>query len=468
MAKLNQICINGDCSETPNAFAKVNVDGTVLSADSNDDTLNVEAGTNITLTPNIASDTVEISAPNVYNKTEVDNLISGVGGLKWVKDVDGSGQTSLQGVVENDVEDNVVTGSYAHAEGTITQATGTAAHAEGRNTQATNLGAHSEGEATTASGYAAHAEGESTQASEYTAHAEGYTSVASGRYSHAEGEYNIASGTGSHAEGYNNDARGDYQHVGGKFAEYDDNDTYAVMIGNGTSSSNRKNAFALDWNGNATFDGRVDADNVGIHYIASGNQNLNNYTTEGVWYFSGGATLTNAPNGAVNGWLEVLPSMGGDVKQFWHRHGSNPTTFKDEYIRLYGSGSWGSWEKIATESDIAGAFDTTQTVETNRIIRTTKLPDGTMICSMKVNITTAISGTWGAIYYSPLASLGNWPTAFIATPVITATLDGGPDAWVGTIRNTSTTFVGSTYLYRAVAQVSSTYSLSVIAIGRWQ
>lgn len=467
MAKLNQICINGDCSETPNAFAKVNVDGAVLSADSNDDTLNVEAGTNITLTPNIASDTVEISAPNVYNKTEVDNLISGVGGLKWVKDVDDSG-VSLQGVVENDVEDNVVTGSYAHAEGTITQATGTAAHAEGRNTQATNLGAHSEGEATTASGYAAHAEGESTQASGYTSHAEGYTSVASGRYSHAEGEHNIASGTGSHAEGYNNDARGDYQHVGGKFAEYDDNDTYAVMIGNGTSSSNRKNAFALDWNGNATFDGRVDADNVGIHYITSGNQNLDNYTTEGVWYFSGATTLTNAPNGAVNGWLEVLPYMSGNVKQFWHRHGSNPTTFKDEYIRLYSSGSWGSWEKMATESDIAGAFDTTQTVETDRIIRTTKLPDGTMICSMKVNITTAISSTWGTIYYSPLASLGNWPIAFIATPVITATLDGGPDAWVGTIRNTSTTFVGSTYLYRAVSQVSSTYSLSVIAIGRWQ
>lgn len=452
MAKLNQICINGDCSETPNAFSKVNVDGAVLSADSNDDTLNVEAGTNITLTPNIASDTLEISAPNVYNKAEVDNLISGVGVLKYVKDVDPGG-----GVVANDVNYNTANGGNAFAEGESTTASGADSHAEGFETEA--------------SGDAAHAEGLETTASNDGSHAEGYSTTASGLYSHAEGESNTASGKGSHVEGFNNDARGDYQHVGGKYAEYDDNNTYAMMIGNGTSSSNRKNAFALDWNGNATFDGRVDADNVGIHYITSGSRNLNSYTTEGIWYFAGTATLTNTPNNAINGWLEVLPgdvSGTGAVKQIWHRHGSNPNTFKDEYIRLKSSGSWGSWEKIATESDIAGAFDTTQTVETNRIIRTTKLPDGTMICSMKVNITTAISGTWGAIYYSPLASLGNWPTAFIATPVITATLDGGPDAWVGTIRNTSTTFVGSTYLYRAVSQVSSTYSLSVIAIGRWQ
>ena len=452
MAKLNQICINGDCSETPNAFAKVNVDGAVLSADSNDDTLNVEAGTNIILTPNIASDTVEISAPNVYNKAEVDNLISGVEGLKYVKDVGTRG-----GVVANDVTHNTASGDYAFAEGEDTEASGADSHAEGFETVASGDAAHAEGFEASASGDGSHAEGNST--------------TASGDWSHAEGEHNISSGTGSHAEGYNNDARGDYQHVGGKFAEYDDNDTYAVIIGNGTSSSNRKNAFALDWNGNATFDGRVDADNVGIHYITSGSRNLNSYTTEGIWYFAGTATLTNTPNNAINGWLEVLPADvtgTGAVKQIWHRHGSNPNTFKDEYIRLKSSGTWGSWEKMATESDIAGAFDTTQTVETNRIIRTTKLPDGTMICSMKVNITTAISTAWGAIYYSSLASLGNWPTAFIATPVITATLDGGPDAWVGTIRNTSTTFVGSTYLYRAASQVSSTYSLSVIAIGRWQ
>lgn len=428
MADLQQFCINGDCSE-------------LMDAD------------------DYYTKTETYNKTEVYNKTqtytkaEVDALISGGGsGLIYVQDVSPTG-----GVKTNDVTTNVASGNYAFASGAGNSASGTASHVEGENNTASGDGSHAEGWATAASNDAAHAEGTST--------------TASGIYSHAEGESNIASGKGSHVEGFNNDARGDYQHVGGKYAEYDNNNTYAMMIGNGTSSSNRKNAFALDWNGNATFDGRVDADNVGIHYITSGSRDLNSYTTEGIWYFAGTVTLTNAPNNAINGWLEVLPADvtgTGAVKQIWHRHGSNPNTFKDEYIRLKSSGTWGSWEKMATESDIAGAFDTTQTVETNRIIRTTKLPDGTMICSMNVNITTEITSTWGSIYYSPLASLGNWPTAFIATPVITATLSSGPDAWVGTIRNTSTTFVGSTYLYRAASQVSSTYSLSVIAIGRWK
>lgn len=294
MAKLNQICINGDCSETPSAFAKVNVDGTVLSADSNDDTLNVEAGTNITLTPNIASDTVEISAPNVYNKTEVDDLISGIGGLKWVKDVDGSGQTSLQGVVENDVANNVVTGMYSHAEGEGTTASGLKSHAEGEDTVASGDMSHAEGRNSVASGYNAHAEGSLTQASGGASHAEGYFAKATGQASHAEGyntkatasnahaegilsqataeeahaegEETLASGESSHAEGSNTEASGSTshaegmrtkassrnQHVQGRYNVEDANDVYAHIVGNGTSNANRSNAYALKWTGAST------------------------------------------------------------------------------------------------------------------------------------------------------------------------------------------------------------------------
>lgn len=429
MADLQQFCINGDCSE-------------LMDAD------------------DYYTKTETYNKTEVYNKTqtytkaEVDALISGGGGsgLIYVQDVSPTG-----GVKTNDVTTNVASGNYAFASGAGNSASGTASHVEGENNTASGDGSHAEGWATAASNDAAHAEGTST--------------TASGIYSHAEGESNIASGKGSHVEGFNNDARGDYQHVGGKFAEYDDNNTYAMMIGNGTSSSNRKNAFAVDWNGNATFDGRVDADNVGIHYITSGSRNLNDYKTEGIWYFSTGATLTNAPNNAVNGWLEVFTdtvSGGLSVKQIWHRHGSNPSTFKDEYIRLYGSSTWGSWEKMATESDVTGAFDSTQTVESTRIIRTTKLPDGTMICSFRLNVTTAITTAWGSIFYSSLLSLGNWPTAFAATPAVTVSLEGASDAWVGAVKNVSTTSAGNTYLYRATSQASNPFTLSVIAIGRWQ
>ena len=268
--------------------------GTVLSADSNDDTLNVEAGTNITLTPDIASDTVEISAPNVYNKTEVDNLISGVGGLKWVKDVDGSGQTSLQSVVENDVANNVVTGMYSHAEGEGTTASGLKSHAEGEDTVASGDMSHAEGRNSVASGYNAHAEGSLTQASGGASHAEGYFAKATGQASHAEGyntkatasnahaegilsqataeeahaegEETLASGESSHAEGSNTEASGSTshaegmrtkassrnQHVQGRYNVEDANDVYAHIVGNGTSNANRSNAYALKWTGAST------------------------------------------------------------------------------------------------------------------------------------------------------------------------------------------------------------------------
>ena len=461
MATLSQICINGDCSEEPNGFSRIRVDGMQIDADSPSDTLNINAGTNITLTPDVGTDTMEISAPDVYNKTEtytkaeVDALIQGGGsGLIYVQDVSPTG-----GVKANDVATNVASGNYAFASGAGNSASGTASHVEGENNTASGDGSHAEGWATVASNDAAHAEGTST--------------TASGIYSHAEGESNTASGKGSHVEGYNNDARGEYQHVGGKYAEYDNNNTYAMMIGNGTSSSNRKNAFALDWNGNATFDGRVDADNVGIHYITSGTHNLNNYKSEGMWYFSTGTTLSNQPNSAVNGWLQVLPdraSGAASVKQIWYRHGSNPTTFKDEYVRLFASGSWGSWEKITTESDIANFITSTVTnsenTTTNR--RSVKLSDGTLICAIKYTTTLAVQNTWGAIYYGTFdMSNITWPAAFAVAPSATATVVAGNDAWIS-MRNHSATNLGTVYLYRPVSTAAASYMFSIIAIGRWQ
>lgn len=85
----------------------------------------------------------------------------------------------------------------------------------------------------------------------------------------------------------------------------------------------------------------------GITYITSGSADLNNYTTAGIYCFVYGVTLSNVPNNAVDGFLVVLPTGDGSVKQLWHRAGSNPTTFKDEYVRLYGNGAWGNWSQIS-------------------------------------------------------------------------------------------------------------------------
>jgi hypothetical protein len=85
---------------------------------------------------------------------------------------------------------------------------------------------------------------------------------------HAEGSYTTATGESSHAEGYETTASGSYSHAGGYYTTatdqaqtvigaYNVSDTQSLMnnrklliIGAGTSSSNRKNAFYVQGNGN--------------------------------------------------------------------------------------------------------------------------------------------------------------------------------------------------------------------------
>ena len=101
-----------------------------------------------------------------------------------------------------------------------------------------------------ASGDRSHAEGDSTTASGDRSHAEGYSTTASGYASHAEGESTTASGDSSHAEGLGTIAAGHNQHVSGKYNVEDENGDYALIVGNGTGSNARSNAFAIDWSGN--------------------------------------------------------------------------------------------------------------------------------------------------------------------------------------------------------------------------
>jgi hypothetical protein len=133
-------------------------------------------------------------------------------------------------------EENTLIGAYSIAEGAYTTASGPCAHAEGWRTYATGQESHAEGFYSRASGNNSHAEGDSTEAT--------------GRNSHAEGEGTDATGYCSHAEGELTIAAGSCQHVQGKYNVADSNGIYAFIIGGGTATYNRKNIFAVDWNGN--------------------------------------------------------------------------------------------------------------------------------------------------------------------------------------------------------------------------
>lgn len=150
-------------------------------------------------------------------------------------------------------------GNYSHAEGDRTNATGSAGHAEGCLTTA-GYRSHAEGEQTIAGGNttaskAAHAEGISTQATGGGSHAEGKNTVATGQFAHAEGNLTTASGQASHAGGEGTSAEWKNSTVIGQYNKTT-NLSYTgsnplFIVGNGTSTSSRSNAFEIYADGTA-------------------------------------------------------------------------------------------------------------------------------------------------------------------------------------------------------------------------
>lgn len=120
---------------------------------------------------------------------------------------------------------------------------------------------HCEGRFNSVIGNRSHAEGNHVQTFSNAAHGEGYQTKAFGQYSHVEGRNAIAQGISSHAEGSYTIASGTVQHVQGKYNIEDSTNTYAHIVGNGSSSA-RSNAHTLDWNGNAWYAGKVSAGTV--------------------------------------------------------------------------------------------------------------------------------------------------------------------------------------------------------------
>ncbi|MBD5087381.1 MAG: hypothetical protein HDT30_01000 [Clostridiales bacterium] len=154
-------------------------------------------------------------------------------------------------------ENVTASGKCSHAEGYNAKANGYCSHAEGYNTKANGMCSHAEGDSTTASNERSHAEGYYTKANGYCCHAEGYYTTAVENYSHAEGYSTTAKGLYSHAEGYVTTAL-QYQHAQGYYNDVTvatansstgTGEGTAFVIGNGSDSSKKSNAFRVDYNG---------------------------------------------------------------------------------------------------------------------------------------------------------------------------------------------------------------------------
>lgn len=179
---------------------------------------------------------------------------------KWVKlaVIDFSKYVPITRKVNEKALDTDIVLTATDIGGLRTMASGSQSHAEGTDSKALGDDSHAEGWSCTASGDGSHSEGRQSVASGKASHAEGYRmSTASGVASHAEGKGTLAQGNSSHAEGLFTIAYGEEQHVQGRCNVADNDNKFADIVGNGTDTENRSNAYALDWDGNLYLKGGV-------------------------------------------------------------------------------------------------------------------------------------------------------------------------------------------------------------------
>ena len=144
--------------------------------------------------------------------------------------------------------EGIASGNYAYGEGYYPNVSGDYSHAEGAYGEVEGDYSHAEGFAHYITGNYSHAEGFENIISGNGSHVEGSSSQVSGDYSHAEGEGTMASGYCSHAQNKNTIADSEAQTAIGKYNISDANDTYALIIGNGTANA-RSDALRVKWDG---------------------------------------------------------------------------------------------------------------------------------------------------------------------------------------------------------------------------
>ena len=148
---------------------------------------------------------------------------------------------------------NTATGSFSFAIGSSTSASGSSAVSLNHQTAATGNASLAIGSTTQSIGENSFAGGLSTQST-------GYSSAALGRETVSSGNHSLSIGQGTNSHAFNSVALGQYNSVSNNA----DPDTYlttntALVIGNGTDTNNRSNAFKVLFDGTTTIVGSVTA-----------------------------------------------------------------------------------------------------------------------------------------------------------------------------------------------------------------
>ena len=227
-------------------------------------------------------------------------------GLSEQPIIDNSNVDHTQDPSHNDLTGNTVTyeldiSGNSYFSGKISHGTsfadGTNSVAFGTNNRALNTGSFAIGNDCSANNNYTLSSGQQTMATGVASHSEGYITDASGSYSHAEGQGTISVQLGSHAEGVNTRSYGAYSHSEGHSSEswglyshssglhtiigenagtsmgkYNDTSKNVLLVvGDGTSVSNRSDAFLVNTDGSVEARHRV---GISGNLVTSENSNV--------------------------------------------------------------------------------------------------------------------------------------------------------------------------------------------------
>lgn len=113
------------------------------------------------------------------------------------------------------------------------------------------------------------------------------------------------------------------------------------------------------WDGKAAGDHKHDALYAALNHlhgttpVTTADEDIDTYTTPGVFSFAAAYAPINRPAGNTNGWLVVLPWSASSVtiKQIWIRHGTVNVNDHEIYVRTKTSSGWSTWAKIYTDKN---------------------------------------------------------------------------------------------------------------------
>ena len=229
-----------------------------------------------------------------------------------------------------------------------------------------------------------------------------------------------------------------------------------------------------------------------VHVVTEAGTDLDDYTTQGIYYFAQEFTPVGIPVG-VNGYLIVLPSGDGNfVKQIWSRSGTPDSNDNMTYTREYSVylGRWGGWTEFVTERRLNALTHITTYATTNEGSGIYFQGGGTTIigageCAREIvdnNINGAKSGTSECVHigadntvfiYSNCQDIFNRKTVVLTSTGNLNVLDGGINA-KGAIKSDGKTCYPITYrdieinLHTASWSTATNLYYTEVNVSGWQ